>query len=148
MTYDDDNKGKVQFDDRFRQMLKFNDIKFKRITPTDIDACVEIHNLLFIFVEVKRDGVELPDGQKLCLERIVNAIDASGKDAIFIECTHSVYDTSKDIELKDTIVRRAYWKGKTHEAKKKVTFKEAWEQSTEWVRQKEYTNEKDNISGY
>ena len=148
MTYDDDNRGKIQFDKRFRQPLLFDGIQYGTITPTDIDACAEIHNLLFVFVEVKRDGVSMNGGQKLCFERIVNAIEAGGKDAILIECTHSVMDTTKPIELKDVIVRRAYWKGKTHEAKKKVTFKEAWEQSKEWIQQKEYTNEKDNISGY
>lgn len=117
--------AEVQYADRFRQLLLFEGMAFNNIYPTDIDAITEYHNRLFIVMEVKGEGVQLPYGQKTALTRMVDALQGPEKDAVLFVCRHNVADNKQPVVLKDTTVEEAYWKGKWYKIKKK-TAGEAW----------------------
>ena len=56
--------------DHVRQACDYTGMRFGTILPTDIDAFIDFQNRLFIFIEAKYHGKELPLGQRLALERI------------------------------------------------------------------------------
>jgi hypothetical protein len=49
-------RGTITNRARFIQAIRFDGMKFGRITPTDIDAAIEFDNRLFIFIEAKFIG--------------------------------------------------------------------------------------------
>lgn len=45
-----------------------------RITPTDIDGCIERHGK-FLYIETKRPGIEVPAGQMIVLQQLARQGD-------------------------------------------------------------------------
>ena len=78
------------------------------ITPTDIDALIEVRNQIVVFFEAKLKDKEVPFGQKLALERLVRNAGRAGKHAIAIIGEHNVTDPSEDVFLKDLLVREVF----------------------------------------
>lgn len=98
---------------RGRQLLRFDGMNLQRedlcsITPTDIDAVIDVRNRVLILFEAKLNGKEVPQGQKKALERIVDDAGCAGKNAIAIVCDHNVSNESEDVYLKDSIAREVY----------------------------------------
>lgn len=58
---------------RATQVRDFTGLCFDAITPTDIDAFIDFGNRLFVFIEAKVHGAELPRGQRLALERLCDS---------------------------------------------------------------------------
>lgn len=100
-TYANPNRGK--------QLLRFDGMRYPdNITPTDIDAFIEFKNQILVFFEAKLKNKEVPLGQRLALERLVQNAKQAGKHAIAIIGEHDVEDTQKDVFLKDLNVREVY----------------------------------------
>ena len=100
-TYEHPNRGK--------QLLRFDGMRFlDTITPTDIDGLIEVRNQIFIFFEAKLQDKEVPDGQRLALERLVKDAGMAGKHAIAIVGEHNITDPSEDVFLKDLLVREVF----------------------------------------
>jgi hypothetical protein len=79
---------------------------------TDIDGAAEYNNKLFVFTEVKMHGAELPRGQELFFERLVNRLHIPNDCyAICLIATHNT-PPDKEIMLKDCIVESYYWSGR------------------------------------
>ena len=54
MVYTDENRGKIQFRARKKQILDFSNLRLKyRITPTDMDGLIEYRNRIRFFIEMK-----------------------------------------------------------------------------------------------
>ena len=68
-------RGKIRNREYASQLRDFSGMRYGSITPTDIDAFFEVRNKVFIFVEIKHGDAKLPKGQRLALERLVDAID-------------------------------------------------------------------------
>lgn len=112
MTYTEENRGKPQYPNTMKQLIRFDELRFEGgITPTDVDGFFEIHGETFVFFEVKRDGAILPKGQSLALTRLVDYLQMAGRDAVLFICTHNVTDTSQQIMAKDLTVQKVYYKG-------------------------------------
>lgn len=109
MYYDDDNRGKIQFPERANQEIDFSGIKYGRITPMDIDGTIEYHNKAFIFYEYKFGNAELPKGQRLAYERLVDKLQG---EATVLVCEHNVTDPSVAINGAEALVREIYYHGK------------------------------------
>ena len=77
--------------------------------PTDIDALIEYKNSKYIIFEVKFRDYEVPCGQKLALQRMVDDFTKAGKQAIAIVCSHQVKDADKPIILAKCNVREIYY---------------------------------------
>ena len=68
-----------------RQPLDFQGCSIGNgIYPTDIDALIEYRDSEYIIFEVKFKDYEVPFGQKLALQRMVDDFTKAGKQAIVI----------------------------------------------------------------
>jgi hypothetical protein len=102
-----------------QQIKDFSGMRFGSITPTDIDAFIEFRNRLFIFIEGKHCGAPLPGGQKLALERLVDACHCPPKrisTAIIVDHYDSA---SEDVDYATAPVRCIRWNGQWMEPHQK-----------------------------
>ena len=91
------------------QPIDFTEIVYGKISPSDIDAIIEIDDTYLIIIEVKKFGNPLSTGQALLIKRLVNAWNADpNKEAIGIFATHSHYDAEESILLKDCSIKGVY----------------------------------------
>jgi hypothetical protein len=116
MLYNDETRGIIQNPERARQIIDFSGIRFKNITPTDIDGLIEYKNIAYVLMEFKHREAEMPHGQSLALTRMVDDFDRQGKYATLLVCEHYVDDPKADIIARDTNVRRYYYRGKWYPA--------------------------------
>lgn len=80
-------RGKIKNREQSSQIRDYSGLRWGTITPTDIDGFFEINNELFVFIEIKFEGRPMPFGQKLGLERLVDALQKD-KKAILIVARH------------------------------------------------------------
>ena len=111
-------RGEINYIKRAQQILDFSGMLFDyKITPTDIDGCIEYRNKCFMFFEVKYKNDEgtapLPFGQALALTRI---IDNLNKPAVLFVASHTVGDCNKSINAAGCIIEKYYWKSKWYES--------------------------------
>lgn len=103
----DNIRGAVHFPERNLQHTDWSGVRYGCITPTDIDGLIEYHNEVFIFYEIKTNGVKLPEGQKRALVNIVDALKSAGKVAVLFKCEHNT-DVHEQIDAANTIVTGIY----------------------------------------
>lgn len=89
-------RGKIRNRAYASQIRDFSGLKFGTITPTDVDGFIEVNNKTFIFMESKYRNSQLPYGQRLALERLVDVCYEAGKDAILFILVH---ESSGDIDF-------------------------------------------------
>lgn len=70
---------------------------------------IEYKDKGYVFFEVKYNGKDLPYGQRLALERLVNDVDKTGKSAIAIVINHEVHDINKSVDVAACKVRELYY---------------------------------------
>lgn len=116
MNYTDENRGEFQYTGRARQLIRFSDMRYGNITPTDIDGYFERHGELFVFFEVKKRGEELPFGQSMALTRLVDNLWRNGKKAVLFVSVHDVNDCQQDIAAARTQVTDIYFEGRWRKA--------------------------------
>ena len=104
------------------QLISFKNLQWDKISATDIDFVIEIHNKLFIFGECKHGNSELPFGQKLALERIVDLIGET-KTAVLLVFTHDT-PVGQDIDAGNCIVREFRFNKQWHKETQGRTVKE------------------------
>jgi len=81
--------GKIRFPDRARQIKDYTGLKFERnITPSDIDGAMDFGGELFVFLEYKMTGCQMPGGQRRFLASMCDAINTS-KDAVVLVAEHN-----------------------------------------------------------
>lgn len=68
-------RGQIRNRTLAQKIRDFSGLRYGKITPSDIDAAMEFNGRLFIFIEGKRSGAQLPLGQRLMFERITDALD-------------------------------------------------------------------------
>ena len=111
MMYSGDNRGKIQFRERARQINDFSGLRYGNITPTDIDGVIEYRDMALIFFEVKHRDKEMPYGQKLALERLADNNQRAGKPSTVLVCRHKNDDPGEDVNVANTIVSDFYYSG-------------------------------------
>ena len=135
MTYDDRNRGTIQYTDRAKQLLVYDGMRFGNISPTDIDALIEYRNKAYIVYECKYRGAEMSRGQELALTRIVDDFQTAHKDALLIVCEHDIENPRENVVLANISVKGIYFKGKYHETNAK-TVKDITESFLRYVDKK------------
>lgn len=98
-------EGLIRDPKQITQAIEFN-LSSGNIHPTDIDAVLEFDNDILILFEVKKVGNNLPYGQRLLLERIVNSW--GGRYAVALFCHHTVFNADKPILLNECIIQEVY----------------------------------------
>jgi len=111
MDYSENNRGQIQFRERSRQVIDFSGLQYGNITPTDIDGLIEYKDKAYAIIEMKYGKAEMPKGQKLAIERMVNDLASKGKLATAFLCEHYVANTDDDIVASKAIVRSCYYNG-------------------------------------
>jgi hypothetical protein len=92
-----------------RQLCDFGGLRYGSITPTDVDGYVEFGDRLFIFVEAKFVGGVMKRGQRLALERLVDAIHSPPRRyAAAILVNH---ESAGDVDMAGTNVVLWRWGG-------------------------------------
>lgn len=118
-------RGKIRNIGRKQQINDFSGLRYGNITSTDLDGVIEYHNKAYIFIEVKYGDAELPDGQRIAIERLVNDTGQS-KISIALVVEHGVDDVNEPVPVAECDVRKYYlstvkkWKP----PKKPITAKE------------------------
>ena len=92
------------------QVILFEGLQTKNVSPSDIDAVLEIRGNYLILFEVKKDGFDIPKGQRILLETLVDVWDETGRMGIVVKAAHRVKN-NKDILLKNCEVSEIYYKG-------------------------------------
>ena len=65
--------------------------------PSDIDAVLEFDNDILILMEVKKQGIEIPVGQKLLLERISQSWHTPRSVVLKVEYLN-IFKDDEDVE--------------------------------------------------
>tara|TARA_R100001198_G_scaffold60381_1_gene34988 strand:- start:275 stop:622 length:348 start_codon:yes stop_codon:yes gene_type:complete len=89
--------------------------------PSDIDAVLEFDNQILILIEVKKQGIKIPLGQRLLLERICDSWRTHMSVVLKVEY-FDVYDIVEDIPLEQCFVTRFYYNKKWHNFEKKASL--------------------------
>ena len=132
MIYTNENRGIIQNRERARQIIDFSGIRYGNITPTDMDGRFEKQNEAFVFFEMKYGDAEMPRGQKIAFERLVDNLTNAGKKAVLFLCRHYVEDANKDVNALETTVDSIYWNGEWHRSKGE-TLKNLCDRFMEWA---------------
>lgn len=78
------------------------------IHPTDIDGIIEYKDSEYIIFEIKFGSADVPYGQKLAIERMVNDFRRVGKQAVAFICEHTVRDIETPVVAAWCKVREIY----------------------------------------
>ena len=98
-------RGVYQNPNRGRQLLRFDGMQYGTITPTDMDGIIEYHDTLWVLYEAKIAGKDVPQGQRILLERFIRNTKKAGKYGIAVIAEHTIQDTGMDIYFGDCKVR-------------------------------------------
>lgn len=79
------------------------------IYPTDIDGLIEYKNSEYILFEVKYGKAEVPYGQKLAIQRMIDDFAKVGKHAVAFICEHAVRSTKEPVIAAQCKVREIYY---------------------------------------
>ena len=113
--------GKIGDRDRYNQPIDFSGMRYKNITPSDMDGRIyffEIHKMIFIFIELKYNGTPCEGGQRWAFQNLVDVITVP---SIYIIADHYVHSKSQEIPANYCIIREYYVRGKWHPPKNKGT---------------------------
>ena len=104
----DGELGVYQSFTRGRQLLRFDGFKYGTITPTDIDGMIDYHNSVLVLFEAKLAGKDVPTGQRVALERLIQDAARANKHGIAMIIEHNINDFRRDVYATDCTVREVY----------------------------------------
>lgn len=100
--------------------------------PTDVDAFMELHDKIFMFIEMKREAGLLPQGQRLALERLTDAVAETGRQSILLIAEH---DDDGDIDVAKALVREYRYNRQWRVPQHPTPVAEAMTLFVEWSKQ-------------
>lgn len=81
------------------------------IYPTDIDGILEYKDSEYIIFEIKYGNANVPYGQRLAIQRMVDDFTKIGKRAVAFVCEHSVRNADTPVVAAFCKVREMYCGG-------------------------------------
>lgn len=105
-------RGVIYNKARSQQINDFGNMAYGNITPTDIDGLIEYKDKGYIFYEIKYGDKEVPRGQRLALQRLIDDIEKAGKIGCVVIAEHDIQDTDESVPLDGCRVRELYFAGK------------------------------------
>ena len=127
------NRGRIQFPERAKQIIDFSGLRYKSITPTDIDGTIDFRNKGFVFYEFKYENAEMPLGQRIALQRLADDCQNAGKEAVVFLCSHNVKDVRCVVDAANAKVIETYYKGRWKKEDGKKTAKQRTDSFLEWI---------------
>jgi hypothetical protein len=98
-------RGQIQHRERKQQIADMSGLRWGKITPTDIDAAIEMDDRLFGFIEGKFVGTPISFGQSLWLERACDAIHQPPRRYAFAIIADHCQPSNQDIDFANMQVR-------------------------------------------
>lgn len=93
-----------------KQLIDFKGLEVDGyIYPTDIDGLIEYKDSEYILFEVKYGSAEVPLGQKLAIQRMIDDFTKVGKQAVAFVCEHTVRNADKPVVAAWCKVREIYY---------------------------------------
>jgi len=120
----DEERGKIRNREWASQLRDYSGLRFGKITPTDIDGFLDFGNKIFVLIESKYGGFDLPYGQKLALERLCDSCQESGKETLLLIAAHN---DAGDINVSDLLVREYRFREKWRNPKSPISVRNAIE---------------------
>ena len=96
--------GKVLNRERHSQCLDFSGIARGKMTPTDLDGVIDYHGRAWILMEIKYNSEPIPDGQRICFNRLTSTLNKEAP-ALFIIADHYTEDPREDVDVSRALVR-------------------------------------------
>lgn len=112
------------------QVRDFSGLRFGKITPTDIDGCIEYQDTCYVFIETKYKDAELPYGQRLALQRLCDDLERC-KPAIAIIASH---ETDGDIDVANTRVTEIRFRHEWRHLKTDTTTRALIDRFLAWAK--------------
>ncbi len=81
------DRGVIRDRQRSTQVIDYSGLRYGKCTPTDIDGLIELAGKVFIFIEYKFSDAQMPYGQRLALERVVDMMNEL-KPSLLIHAQH------------------------------------------------------------
>jgi hypothetical protein len=103
-------RGEIRNREMGIQIRDYSGLRWEKITPTDIDGFLDFGGRLFIIIELKYEDADMPNGQKLALERICDACQKGGAESYILIGSHS--NATGDIDGANATVIECYYKGR------------------------------------
>lgn len=101
----------------------YNQLQYGKITATDIDGFMEFQNRIFVIMEGKKIGIQLPQGQLWAIENLTDSIQLPKKAiAIIFENTSFLGDEVNVAycKVRDLRFQKKWYKEKTRNVKQVV----------------------------
>lgn len=116
------DKSTIHNPERAGQLKDFSGLRFGSILPTDIDACIEYHDKLWVFIEFKYGPAMMLPGQRLAFQRLC-ADMGKVKPTLGIIASHWQYQ-SEQIDCGGARVVEICWLGNFTEPTGDFTVRE------------------------
>jgi hypothetical protein len=88
--------------------MDFTGVQNRAIHPSDIDGVLEFDDKYLFLIEMKFIATDIPTGQKMMLERIINAWEESGRIGAILKVEHKFRDEEIDVPLHLCFVTKVY----------------------------------------
>lgn len=122
-------RGKIRHAEYAQILRDYSKLRWGAITPTDIDGFLDFGNRAFVFIEGKHKGAIVSGGQKLALERLV---DACTVPAILLIAQHEA-KPGEVIEMSICLVLSYRMKRKWRVPKRATTVRQAIDEFLSFV---------------
>lgn len=126
-----EERGKINNKERATQLRDFSGLRFKNMTPTDIDGLLEYENICYVFFETKFENAPLPAGQKLALQRLCDDMSMV-KPTISVISSHNS-PIGEVIDTASTIVSEFRFRGNWCMDTSDTTLRELMARFIGWV---------------
>ena len=97
--------GVIRHRTRSLQVNDFRNLRYGKITPTDIDGALEFNGKLFIFIEAKFIGTPIGRGQELFLERITDSLTFKPQRFAYAIIADHHHPSDEDVDFSNMTVR-------------------------------------------
>ena len=115
-------RGAVRDEAMYTQLKDYSQIRYGKITPSDIDGFLDFNDKLFVFLELKYIGTELKGGQRLAYQRVCDACQKEGRESLVIVAHHN-YPPEQTIPVHEIPVSEIRYRGEWRPTKKPYTVK-------------------------
>lgn len=114
------DRGVIRNREFAQKIRDFSGLRWGKITPTDIDMFVEFSGKLYVLAEGKHGSAQLPFGQRLAFQRLVDALhDPPERIAIGLIVEHH---TEGDIDFAQLPVRESRYQGEWRTPKSPISL--------------------------
>jgi hypothetical protein len=137
-------RGAIRNANYRQQIADFTGLRWGNITPTDLDGFLDFGDRLFVFIEGKHGMAQIQYGQKLAMERLVDACASETRASIGFIVRHKT-PPDAEIDYANALVAEFRWRQKWNppagdiklreavERMRRMTLKEAVNEIDEWV---------------